>query len=51
MVDDGLHSPDSVPAGILSPTLPMEEFVISVEDILKLLKKLKPEKAVDPDKL
>ena len=51
MVDDGLLCPDSVPDGILSPTPPMEEFAISVEGILKLLKKLKPGKAAGPDKL
>ena len=33
MVDDGLFCPDSVPAGILSPIPPMEEFAISVEGI------------------
>ena len=51
MVDGGLLSPDSVPAGILSPTPPMKEFVISVEGILKLLKNIKPGKAAGPDKL
>ena len=33
IVDDGPLSPDSVPAGTLSPTSPMEEFVISIEGI------------------
>ena len=40
-----------VPAGILSPTPPIEEFAISVEGILKLLKILKPGKAAGTDKL
>ena len=51
MVDGGLLSPDSIPAGILSPTPLMKEFVISVEGILKLLKNLKPGKAAGPGKL
>ena len=51
MVDDGLLCLDSVPAGIFSPTPPMEEFAFSVEGILELLKNLKPGKAAGPDKL
>ena len=51
LVDEGLLNPESVPAGSLNPTPPMDEFNISVGGILKLLKKLNPGKAADPDKL
>ena len=50
MVADGLLNPDSVPAGFISATLPMDEFCISVEGITNLLK-LKPGKTADHDKL
>ena len=51
MVDDGLLCTYSVAAASFSSTPPMEEFAISVEGILKLLKNLKPGKAAGPDKL
>ena len=51
MIDEGLLNPESVPAGSLNPTPPMDEFNISVGAILKLLKKLYPGKAAGPDKL
>ena len=51
MVDEGLLNPESVPAGSLNPTPPMDEFNISTGGILKLLKKLNPGKAAGPDKL
>ena len=47
MVDDGLLNPDSVPPGTLSPTPPMEEFDISVEGTLKLLKNLTSGKVLE----
>ena len=51
MTDQGIISPDSVPPRTLSSVPPMEDFRISVEGILKLLKNLKPGKAAGPDKL
>ena len=51
MSDQGIISPDSVPPGTLGSVLPMEDFRISMEGILKLLKSLKPGKAAGPDKL
>ena len=45
MVDDGLPNPDSVPAGVLSPIPPMDEFDITVEGVINLCKNLKPGKA------
>ena len=51
MTDHGIISPDSVPEGTLSSVPPMEDFRISVEGILKLLKNLKHGKAAGPDKL
>ena len=51
MTDQGIISPDSAPPGALSSVPPIEDFRISVEGILKLLKNLKPGKAAGPDKL
>ena len=51
MTDQCIISPNSVPQGTLSSVPPMEDFRISVEGILKLLKNLKPGKAAGPDKL
>ena len=51
MTDQGIISADSAPPGTLSSVPPIEDFRISVEGILKLLKNLKPGKAAGPDKL
>ena len=51
MTEQGIISPDSVPPGTLRSVPLMEDFRISVEGILKLLKNLTPGKAAGPDKL
>ena len=51
MTDQGIIAADSAPPGTLSSVPPIEDFRISVEGILKLLKNLKPGKAAGPDKL
>ena len=51
MTDQGIISADSAPPGTLSSVPPIEDFRISAEGILKLLKNLKPGKAAGPDRL